>query len=92
MLRIVIMAIGLLCAVAGLLLLASPFHNGWFLVIIGALIIISLVFEGRYRSSRTEPVRGTWQPTGEKFIDPGTGKVVEVDYDPKTGERNYRQK
>jgi hypothetical protein len=54
------------------------------------LIVLSLFFEGRYRTAKT--TKGEiWQPTGEKFIDPGTGKLVEVDYDPKTGERRYRQ-
>jgi hypothetical protein len=89
MLRIIIGAIGALCALAGLLLLLSPTHEGLFLVIIGALILISLVFEGRYRAART--TAGPWEPTGEKFIDPGTGKLVEVDYDPQTGERRYRE-
>jgi hypothetical protein len=60
------------------------------LLIIGVLIVLSLFFEGRYRTAKT--TKGEiWQPTGEKFIDPGTGKLVEVDYDPKTGERRYRQ-
>lgn len=90
MLRIVIGAIGALCAVAGLLLLLLPPHSsGLFLLILGGLIVISLAFEGRYRAAKTPSA--SWQPTGEKFIDPGTGKLVEVDYDPKTGERRYRQ-
>jgi hypothetical protein len=60
-----------------------------FLIVIGALIVISLVFEGRYRAAQT--AAGPWQSTGEKFIDPGTGRMVEVDYDPQTGERRYRE-
>lgn len=64
--------------------------NGWSLVIIGAIGLISVFLEGRYRGARVERTN-TWQPTGEKFIDPGTGKPVEVDYDPATGERNYRE-
>ena len=88
MLRIVIGIIGALCIIAGILLLLLPTHSGLFLVIMGALIVLSLFFEGRYRSAKTGA--GSWQPTGEKFIDPGTGKLVEVDYDPETGERRYR--
>ena len=89
MLRAIIAVIGVLCAIGGLLLLISPSHSGLPLVIAGSLVIVSLVFEGRYRAANS--TAGPWQPTGEKFIDPGTGKLVEVDYDPQTGERRYRQ-
>jgi hypothetical protein len=89
MLRGVIGAIGALCAVAGLLLLLSPSRSGLFLIIIGALIVLSLIFEGRYRAASSNAQ--SWQSTGEKFIDPGSGEVIEVDYDPQTGERRYRQ-
>lgn len=88
MLRIVIGAIGALCAIAGILLLVMPTHSGLPLLIVGGLVVLSLVFEGRYRTAKS--ASGPWEPTGEKFIDPGTGKLVEVDYDPKTGERRYR--
>lgn len=84
---IAIIAIGLLAAGAVLLFAA---HAGFPLLIMGVILLISLFFEGRYRGSRPE-TGGTWQATGEKFIDPGTGQFVEVDYDPTTGERNYRQ-
>ncbi len=54
----------------------------------GALIAGGIVFERRrYRPD----LRGgaNWQPTGEKFKDPGTGKLMQVVYDPASGERNY---
>jgi hypothetical protein len=88
MLKIAIGAIGGLCVIAGLLWLVSPSHGGLFLIIVGLLIVASLFFEGRYRAGKVGA--GAWEPTGEKFIDPGTGKLVEVDYDPQTGERRYR--
>jgi hypothetical protein len=90
MLRTVIAIIGGLCAIAGILLLVTPSHSGLPLLIIGILIVLSLFFEGRYRTAKVTNAE-TWEPTGEKFIDPGTGRLVEVDYDPKTGERRYRQ-
>ena len=89
MLRVVIGAIGALCAIAGILLLVTPPHSGLPLLIVGGLVVLSLFFEGRYRTAQT-PTQ-PWEPTGEKFIDPGTGKMVEVDYDPQTGERRYRE-
>jgi len=30
-----------------------------------------------------------WEATGERFIDPETGKQVTVYYDPKSGQRQY---
>lgn len=60
------------------------------MAIFGALVVLSLTVERHYRGLSSRNVSG-WQPTGERFIDPGTGKLVEVEYDPKTGERKYRQ-
>jgi len=88
MLRIIIGVIGLLCLVAGVLLQVLPQHAGIGLIVFGGLVLISLVFEGRYRTAKVNAA--SWQATGEKFIDPATGKLVEVDYDPNTGERRYR--
>lgn len=90
MLRAFVAAIGWLLLLAGVLMLFAPGHSGLPLLICGGLIVLSLFFEGRYRGARIEAPPGKWEPTGEKFIDPGTGKLVEVDYDPQTGERNYR--
>ncbi len=53
----------------------------------GAVILGSIFFEQRYRGYRNS--RKTWQETGERFIDPTTGKLTEVKYDPATGERSY---
>lgn len=90
MLRAVVAVLGVCLLVAGVVLVALPPHAGWGLLIFGSLLVLSLLFEGRYRGQKTENTPA-WQPTGEKFIDPGTGRTVEVDYDPETGERNYRQ-
>jgi hypothetical protein len=53
----------------------------------GALILASIVFERRYRGTRKDAA--TWQATTERFIDPTNGKLVEVRYNPRTGERAY---
>ena len=90
MLRGVVAAIGALCFVCGLVMMFLPPHAGIGLLIFGGLVLLSLFFEGRYNSSRVA-TKGAFEPTGEKFIDPGTGRLVEVEYDAETGERNYRQ-
>lgn len=91
MLRTIVAVVGVLLLCAGVALVIAPPHAGWGYLIFGGLIVLSLIFEGRYRAARVRgPASSSFEPTGEKFIDPGTGKVVEVYYDPKTGEREYR--
>ncbi len=55
----------------------------------GVLIVVGVVFERRRYQPKIEPSTDRWQTTDEKFIDPGTGKLMQVLFDPKTGERNY---
>lgn len=90
MLRVVIAAIGALMLCAGIVFSAVPPHAGWGLLVFGGLILLSLLFEGRYRRGAAATAGSRFEPTGEKFIDPGTGQPVEVYYDPKTGAREYR--
>ena len=90
MLRTVVAAIGGLMLCAGIVLSAVPPHSGWGLLVFGALVLLSLVFEGRYRSGVAARAGSRFEPTGEKFIDPGTGRLMEVYYDPVTGAREYR--
>lgn len=66
---------------------------------IGILLILGTLFE-RWRYSHIEDGHSKegrdnaagarrWESTGERFTDPTTGKIVEVLYDPATGERRY---
>jgi hypothetical protein len=59
-------------------------------LILGCVIVITAIAEPVYGrlTGRPSP-SGNWRPTGEKFIDPATGKRVEVWFEPKTGERRY---
>ncbi|HZT12742.1 MAG TPA: hypothetical protein VFA29_08060 [Candidatus Baltobacteraceae bacterium] len=93
MLRIAVAAFGVLLFVAGATLLAAgravlrPF--GIQLLIFGALVLLGIVFERRYRGATASGA--ALQQTGERFVDPTSGKLTEVLYDPKTGERVYRE-
>lgn len=89
MLRIVVVVLGVLLLLGGAISMLVPGHGGFPFLLIGGLIVVSVLFEGHYRSKTAAPT-ASLQSTGEKFIDPGTGKLVEVDYDPETGERVYR--
>ena len=58
------------------------------LFVLAALIVLGTVFDAGYRGRR-RPLHGQWQRTGEREIDHETGAIIEVWYDPLTGERRY---
>ncbi|HET8551672.1 MAG TPA: hypothetical protein VFM97_04275 [Gammaproteobacteria bacterium] len=89
MFRKTLIAIGIASIFAGIaLLLSGLVAIGAYVLAEGALLTLALVFE-RWRYRKNVSSRGDWQPTGERFIDPGTGKLTEVRYNPATGERQY---
>ena len=87
MLRAFVIALGIGCIVASAVLAKHAWPASLELGIFGALVLIGTIFEGHYRSQRATG-RG-WQTTGERFVDPTSGKMVEVRYNPRTGERSY---
>ena len=89
MLRVILILFALCWLAFGLFNLRYSFLAGLPWLIGGALLLLGTLFEGRYRP-RVRAGNDGWEPTGEKFIDPGTGKLVDVVYNPKTGEREYR--
>jgi hypothetical protein len=58
-------------------------------LIFGLLMLITAALEPIYGRSDGKPRGGRWQATGERFVDPETGALVTVWYDPETGERRY---
>ncbi|HEV7216478.1 MAG TPA: hypothetical protein VGP33_15285 [Chloroflexota bacterium] len=52
-------------------------------------LIFVLVEHYRYQPKARHPAR--LHPTGERMLDPTSGKLVEAWEDPLTGEREYRQ-
>ena len=60
------------------------------LVIGGVFLIVALAIERwRYKpvsSGRPDP---RWTDTGERFVDPETGLMTAVYFDPAKGERHY---
>ena len=89
MLRIALLVIAAACVVAGGLVWAQGGHGGGVrLAAFGLVLLLGVVFERwRYRSETRPGAR--WQKTSERFTDPQTGRVVEVLYDPQSGERRY---
>lgn len=76
-------------AVVGMLLVANGRAPGWSLLLNAVVLAGALVFERRgYRPTAENP--SALRPTGERFHDPTSGRVVEVWEDPTTGAREYR--
>jgi len=57
---------------------------------LGLALTIGTLIESRYKPPRPGAPRAGWVATGERFVDPETGKQVSVYSDPRTGEREYR--
>ena len=90
MLRAFVIALALLLIGGGVALIARGIGPpGWQALGFGLLLGIGTLFERwRYRGPKASPA-ARWQRTGERFLDPTSGKPVEVLYDPATGERRY---
>jgi hypothetical protein len=90
MLRKLVLASALLLTAAGLCLLClRVWSPGLQLLVVGGLIFVGTAFESwRYRKG-SGPQGARWQQTDEKFADPISGEVMDVQYDPVSGERRY---
>ena len=90
MLRKAILVYGVLAIVGAVALAVAGIITGlvFYLFINGAIVIAALLFErGRYRP--TVVPGGRWEETGERFVDPSTGQLMKVRYNPQTGARDY---
>ena len=90
MLRRVLFFIAVGCLVLGLISLMTGFWPpAFWLLVNGSVLTLGLVFERwRYKPMQTAAsAKGV--PTGERFVDPETGALMEVYYDAATGVRTY---
>jgi hypothetical protein len=90
MLRTVLLVFAAALALFGArLLFHGQFGGGLYALGAGVLIVLGTAFERwRYRGGDAPPA-AAWQPTGERFEDPHSGRTVQVFYDPVSGERRY---
>jgi hypothetical protein len=63
----------------------------FWVLIPAALVVIWLLFRsgGYKRRPLDAPPRGDWKFTGERFVDPQSGELLEVWFCARTGERAY---
>jgi hypothetical protein len=89
MLRNVVLGFAILVFCSGLLLLGLQPANAFPPLLFGALLLLGTVFERwRYKQPKSAAT-AKGAATGERFIDPETGALMEVWYDAATGERSY---
>ncbi len=93
MLRWVIIGYGLLSLIGAAMLLFIVHATLWlvlYLAVNGILLVSAVLLERKRYRTRVDRTQGYWQPTGERFVDPTTGQLIEVSYNTVTGERDYR--
>lgn len=89
MLRASVLAVAGAVALGGLILwLRGLTGPGLYALGFGLVVVLGTLFE-RWRYRPNDRRAGGWQATGERFEDPQTGKIVQVFYDARTGERRY---
>ena len=86
----IIFGIVLLLLAAWLWHLGAPPGTLVSLIVLGLALTVGTMVESRYKSPRAGVPGAAWVATGERFVDPETGKHVSVYTDPRTGEREYR--
>lgn len=87
--RIAALAIAGIAALGGLLIeVTSPAGGGFPLLVFAALILVGTLFDAGYLARRRS-TRGAWQLTSEREVDHQSGQILEVWYDPISGERRY---
>jgi hypothetical protein len=71
-------------------LVACGLGAAWPLSLPGLLLLAALLFERwRYKRLQTDRPGPDWVATGERFVDPESGRPVTVYHRPSTGERRY---
>jgi hypothetical protein len=90
MLRAAVLTVGSVLVLVGVGLCAVGWPNpGIQTLSLGGIAVVGVLFE-RWRYKNSAALRdGPWERTGERFVDPQTGQHMEVQYDPRSGERRY---
>ena len=85
--RYLVWILAIMSLSGGLLLIRTG--GGIPLIALGAVLLLTVFFEPRYRRSDSDLAGSGWQQTSERFRDEESGKWLEVWFNPATGERRY---
>ena len=92
MLRTAVLIFGcLILALGAYLCTLGPAFGGIQTLVGGAIFVLGTLFERWRYNNKNASMDADWEATGERFVDPATGKNMEVFYDPRSGERQYRE-
>ena len=89
MLRAAVLIVAAALAAGGLLAWATGHPQGLSVALWGSILLLATLFERwRYRQA-PRSAGGPWIATEERFVDPETGKTMQVWYEPRSGARRY---
>lgn len=87
--RVAALVLAGLAAAGGLFIqTADAKGSGFPLFLFAALIVVGTVFDAGHLA-RKRRTRGNWQLTAEREVDHQSGQILDVWYDPVSGERRY---
>jgi hypothetical protein len=91
MLRRALVIYGVLALIGAFILfhIGAPLTVVAYLAVNGAVVAGGIALERSGYRPRVQRQLGTWERTGERFVDPVNGHLLEVRYNPTTGERDY---
>lgn len=84
-----VIGLGLLAGAAALALAGCGPGALWFAFLGLVLLVAALVERWRYKRLAASRPGPEWVATGERFVDPESGRLVTVYDRPATGERRY---
>ena len=85
--RLWALGVGAAIVIVGLLVWNAG--GGPMVAVFGALLMLTAALEPIYGRANGRPAGSGFRPTEERFVDPETGELVTVWFDPSTGERRY---
>ena len=91
MLRLAVLALGLALLAAGVIAIGYgvPALPLWLLAVGGAITAGTVFERVIYKPLLGKKPGPGWVRTTERFVDPESGKTVDVFYQPSSGERQY---
>jgi len=91
MLRGCLVLVGVAGAALGVFMLVtgSAIPAAIDLLATGVIVVLALLFERRGYRPDVNRAQGPWEETSERFVDPVSGHLIVVRYNPETGERDY---
>ncbi len=91
MLRGCLVVVGIAGAAIGVVMIARGSAIPAAIELLGTavIVVLSLLFERRGYRPRVNRAEGHWEETSERFVDPVSGHLIVVRYNPDTGERDY---